>query len=168
MSRPSPYDTNQHLRGTPIRQDEVEALVYAGAKPLLKDQEALLHFLDRVLAALREARAAQEALRNELEVASMRRQASGHPLEVARQALAALSPEQARDLLDAGYWQAIDELNAQRESYERGELVLVTALRKVRFSLSALLQDQEMSDEARQALRTTIEELPSPPAPTQG
>lgn len=165
MSQPSPYDSNPHLRGTPIRIDEVEALVYAGAKPLLKNQEALLHFIDRVASALKDARSTQDTLRNELELANMRRQASGHPLEVARQALAALDESQMRALLDAGYWEALDELNNEKDAYEHTQLVMVNALRKVRFTLSSLLENPELPDAVRASIQQAVESLPTPPPP---
>lgn len=165
MASSSPYDASPHLRAVPVRQDEVEALVYAGGRPLLRDQDALLHFLDRVVAALKEARATQDTLRGEWEAAQLQRQAQDHPFETARRALAALDEQQQRALLDAGYWEAVDELATQRRAFEMSELATVAALRKVRFVLSSLLSEPGLSAPAADAIRRAITDLPSPPPP---
>lgn len=163
MSHPPAYEPSPHTSGTPLRLDEIEALQFAGAKPVLKNQQALLHLLDRMAAALRESRSQQATLIEELELARARKAQAAHPVEEAKAALAALTEEQMRALLDASYWAAVDELNAERETLAHTQLAAVSALRKVRFRLAQLADEPQLPEEAAALIRAALDDIPLPP-----
>jgi hypothetical protein len=79
----------------------------------------------------------------------------------ATEAIAALSPEEQRQLLDINYLAAVDRLDQERAAAEQARVLAVNDVNRVRLVVASLLEDKALPVESRGRLESLLVQLNS-------
>jgi hypothetical protein len=79
----------------------------------------------------------------------------------ATEAIAALSPEEQRQLLDINYLAAVDRLEQEQATTERARLLAVNDINRVKVLVSSLLSDPALPVDARGRLESLLGQINS-------
>lgn len=150
MGRRFHYDTSAAQRDTALRADEVEALILNGGAVLLKDQAALLHFLHRVAATLRDQRERVSRLQEDVGRIRTERSDARRPMSRAMEALNELTPDEQRQLLDQRFVAEIEKLRAAQQRAELEQAGARNEVNRARLILAELLNDSNVDPGTRQ------------------
>jgi predicted DNA-binding protein (UPF0251 family) len=141
MARQDGYDITPATRHVPLRLDEVEALQLNGARQISRDEAAIIHFLSRVAATLKDNRKRLADLQSEMDRTAIRKSDSEHPMTRALKAISELDDEGRRQLLDIHYLAAVDEAERFAGEAEKAQIAAINEMNRARFALNELLAD---------------------------
>jgi hypothetical protein len=151
------YQADAATRETPLRLDEVEAL---GLSSSVRSPEQIAHLLSRVGATIKEQRRRMAELQRDVETMALRKAQDDHPMSRALAAIAELSEDELRQLLDVRYLSAMEDLVKERANLERARTLMVSESNRARFALARLLEDPDLGDGVRQRVEATLAQLP--------
>lgn len=134
-------------------------LVLNGGQVFLKDAAAIRHFLSRVGATLTDQRNRLNNLAQDVSRMSSEREFRGQPIARAIEALAALTDDERRQLMDTTYLAEMDKLQrAQDEAYlERTAAANET--NRAKFALASVLEDPNLPPDVRQRIANAMASL---------
>lgn len=141
--------------------DEVEALLLTGGKGIARDEAAVVHLLHRVAATLRDHRSRMGTLSQDVSRMAVERESRSHPIARAVEALAALTDEQRKQLLDSGYNAELERLKRAKDELELARTATLNEANRVKFALASLLSDDELTPAARQKIANEMARLGS-------
>lgn len=150
------YRADPNTAELPLRLDEVEALLLNGGKVLSRNEAATQHLLRRVAATLRDHRSRMDALQRDVARIRAEREVRDHPVARALEALAALSEDERRQLLDASYLAEVDKLAKSQEEANLARTAAINESNRVRFTLAGLLSDETIPAAARQKIADVV------------
>lgn len=158
--RPS-YDDSEQAASRPLRLDEVEALLLDGGRVFSGDRDRVVHLLQRVAATLRDHHRRYTELNDAIDRIRAEQADRSHPLTRAAEAIAALSPEEQKQLLDLNYLAALDRLEEERASAERTRLLAVNDVNRVKVVVGMMLADPSTTPEVKTRLEELLAQLNS-------
>jgi hypothetical protein len=158
MARSFDYDDRPETQYVPLRVDEVEALILNGGQ-VLREPRRIVHFLNRVMTTLRDQGSRVAQLQQDVENIRRERSQSAHPLARATQAIAELTEEQKRQLLDNGYLLELEKLKKAQEDAELAKLGAENETNRVRLALAGLLEDPTIPSDVKQHVRLTLSRI---------
>lgn len=158
------YVPDPSTQEQPLNVREVELLIETAGKGLLKNQRALVHFLNRVLRTMHGYRDQMQRLHREMQQSQLSQEHSGapttlHPIDSFRY----LSEEEKKRVMDRHLEEKYDALQAELRATQaaRGEVDrIVNALK---FQLAGVLDEPSVPSRVKQQLSqlmTSAEQLP--------
>lgn len=162
MSRrndPSPYDDSDSAASRPFRIDEVESLILDGGRIFARDRELVVHLLERVAATIKDHRRQITELHDDVDRIRAQRAETEHPVSRAAAALAALTPEEQRKLLDSNYLAALDNLEEERVRAERLQILAGNDINRVKMMLGTLATDTTLEASAREKVQDLLDKI---------
>lgn len=155
VARGNEYDSNPLTAESYLSLPEVEALAAAGPRAL-RDPKALMHFLGRTLLTMRGFHSQIQQLHRDVQQARLVRERAGQattlsPLDAVR----FLTPEQLEPIMDAAIRERLAALEQATAGAERVQRDARRELNRVRFAVTGLLEDAQMTE----ALRTRLVQL---------
>jgi hypothetical protein len=154
-----PYDDSEVAASRPLRLDEVEALLLDGGRIFERDRGRVVHLLQRIGVTIRDHHRRQTELNDDMDRLRAVQQDLAHPLNRATEALAALSPEEQRQLLDVNYLAALERLEQDRAAADQARLLAVNDINRVRLLVGTLTADATMPAEVRARLEAMLSQL---------
>lgn len=156
-----PYDDSEGAASRPLRLDEVEALILDGGRLFDRDRGRIVHLLHRVAATIRDHHRRYTELHDDVDRIRSRQEDRGHPMTRATEAIAALSPDEQRQLLDINYLAAVDRLEQERASAEQARVLAVNDINRVKLLVASLVADTNLDTEVRARLEMLLTQLNS-------
>lgn len=156
-----PYDDAEAAASRPLRLDEVEAFILDGGRLFERDKGRVVHLLHRVAATIRDHHRRYTELHDDVDRIRSRQEDRSHPMVRATEAIAALSPEEQRQLLDINYLAAVDRLEQEQATTERARLLAVNDINRVKVLVASLLSDPALPVDARGRLESLLGQINS-------
>ena len=161
VSKNSRYVPDPATRSRPLTTDEVDALILSQGKALTKDSDAMVHFLHRVSATLRDHRGRMTGLSHDFSRMQAGQITRSHPVARAIEAIAALSPQERTQVLDAGYAAEVSRLERAQEELALARTAMANESNRMRFALATFIADETLPASARQGLADAVARLQS-------
>lgn len=156
VTRVFDYDDRPEAQHVALRIDEIEALILNGGAVFHKDTRKIVHFLNRVVATLREQGSRIAKLQTDVEHMREEKGAARHPMARATQAISELDDKQKRQLLDGNYLQEMAKLERARETADMVVAGATNETNRIRLVLSGLLEDPQIASEVKQHVRDAL------------
>lgn len=161
MSRNSRYVADPSTRTRPLTPDEIDALILGQGKALTKDSDAIVHFLHRVSATLRDHRSRMTGLSHDVSRMQAGQASKSQPVSRAIDAIAALNPQERTQVLDAGYAAEVSRLERAQEELALARTAMANESNRMRFALASFIADETIPASSRQALADSVARLQS-------
>ncbi len=126
-----------------------------GGRLFDRDRGRVVHLLQRVASTIRDHHRRYTELHDDISRMRSRQEDETDPMNRANAAIAALNPDQQRQLLDINYLAALDRLEVERQATERARLLAANDLNRVKLLVSTLASDSSIDP----TVRTRLEEL---------
>lgn len=153
------YDDRPEAQHTPLRLEEIEALILNGGRVLTKEPGRIVHFLHRVANTLKEQGRRTSRLQRDVEEIREQRSSAAHPVARAMQAISELTEEQKKTVLDEGYLLELAKLEKARGDAELVKAAAENETNRIRMAIGAVLEDTEVPAETKAYLRSILERI---------
>jgi len=153
------YDDRTEAQHTPLRLEEIEALILNGGRVLTKEPGRVVHFLHRVANTLKEQGRRTSRLQRDVEEIREQRSSAAHPVARAMQAIDELSDEQKKIVLDEGYLLELAKLEKSRGDAEMMKAAAENETNRIRMAIAAVLEDKDVPVETKAYLRSILERI---------
>jgi hypothetical protein len=157
--RPFNYDDRAEAQHTPLRLEEIEALILNGGRALTKEPARIVHFLHRVANTLKEQGRRTSRLQRDVEEIRQQRASEAHPVARAMQAISELDEQQKKLVLDEGYLLELAKLEKARGDAELVKAAAENETNRIRMAIGAVLEDTNVPAETKAYLRSVLERI---------
>lgn len=153
------YDDRPEAQHTPLRLEEIEALILNGGRVLTKEPRRVVHFLHRVANTLKEQGRRTARLQRDVEEIRQQRAAAAHPVARAMQAIGELTEEQRKLVLDEGYLLELAKLEKARGDAEMTRAAAENETNRIRMAIGSVLEDKDVPADTKAYLRQLLERV---------
>jgi 16S rRNA G527 N7-methylase RsmG len=143
------YDDRPESQHTPLRLEEIEALILNGGRVLTKEPGRVVHFLHRVANTLKEQGRRTSRLQRDVEEIRQQRASAAHPVARAIQSISELT----EDLLE------LAKLEKARDESEMMKAAAENETNRIRMAVAAVLEDANVPAETKAYLRSILERI---------
>lgn len=153
------YDDRPEAQHTPLRLEEIEALILNGGRVLTKEPGRIVHFLHRVANTLKEQGRRTSRLQRDVEEIREQRASAAHPVARAMQAISELTEEQKKIVLDEGYLMELAKLEKARGDAELVQAAAENETNRIRMAIGSVLENKDVPAETKAHLRSILERI---------
>lgn len=156
----SVYDDSPTRALVPMTSEEIDDLLLTDGSYFLRDPRRVRHLLTRMRAAFAYHVQQMRNLQRDIEQMHATARKRATPMSAALDALRQLSLDEQRQVFDVRAQVLIDAVHAAQSDAERARTAATSEANRARFALATVLQDEAVSAEVRDKVRTALLLLP--------
>lgn len=155
------YDASPMMADTPLSMEEVEALMMAEGRPVLKDGRKIMHMLRRMRITILSYRQQIRSLNNDIQLMRAQSEKAGaattlHP----RDAVRFLSPEQLAELVEGHLRDQLSVAERAMADARKARSNANADLAKVKFAIASLMEDPSIPADVRNRFEMAMRTMP--------